>query len=84
MCVNRSVGQIAFVISLAIPLIWGGFRFAGLECRAVDPAFCAFVNCTMKPVSRGVKEINGAIRLLKVPIDNITVRTAFLYLPYTL
>lgn len=79
MCVNKSVCQIALIITLAIPLIWGGFRFTGLDCRAVDPTFCAFVNCTIKPIKRGVKEINGAVRLLKVPVDNITVKTLTIY-----
>ncbi|XP_030560387.1 uncharacterized protein LOC115762358 [Drosophila novamexicana] len=44
------------------------FKLTGLECQALDPKFCAFENCVIKPVSRGIKEINGKIILLQVPI----------------
>ncbi|XP_064540406.1 uncharacterized protein LOC135429857 [Drosophila montana] len=50
------------------------FKLTGLECQAVDPKFCAFENCIIKPVSRGIKEINGKVKLLQVPVDNITIR----------
>nr|XP_032292006.1 uncharacterized protein LOC6636425 isoform X1 [Drosophila virilis] len=49
------------------------FTLTGLECQVVDPKFCAFENCIIKPVSRGIKEINGKIILLQVPVNNISV-----------
>ncbi|EDW57313.2 uncharacterized protein [Drosophila virilis] len=50
------------------------FTLTGLECQVVDPKFCAFENCIIKPVSRGIKEINGKIILLQVPVNNISIR----------
>lgn len=73
MILNKTVVQILLIFSLAIHLIWGSIIFTGLQCQTVDPSFCAIDNCTFRPVRRGVKEINGRVRLLKVPIDNVTV-----------
>jgi len=48
-------------------------RITGLECHVVDPTFCGFENCVVKPVSRGVKELSMAVRLYQLPVTNISV-----------
>lgn len=68
-----TVGRILLISSLAFPLIWGSFIFSGLQCQTVDPSFCRVENCTIRALRRGVKEINGRVRLFKLPVDNVTV-----------
>lgn len=73
MILNKTVGQLLMIFSFAISLVSGGIIFSGLECHTVDPSFCTIINCIVKPLGRGLKEINARVRLLKVPVDNVTV-----------
>jgi len=53
---------------------WGTLlRVTGLECHVVDPTFSRFENCVLKPVRRGVKELNMVVRLLQLPVTNVSV-----------
>ncbi|ALC41250.1 CG33632, partial [Drosophila busckii] len=48
-------------------------KFTGIECRTVDKSFCNVQKCEMKAVSRGVKEISIYVKMLQVPVSNLTV-----------
>ncbi|XP_051859480.1 uncharacterized protein LOC117568019 isoform X3 [Drosophila albomicans] len=58
-------------------------RITGLSCQVVDPMFCRFENCVLKAKSRDFKELSMVVRLLQIPVDNITLRVEFFRRSYT-
>lgn len=71
-----------FILALIINLPTGGFsasksRFTNIACESYGLDFAEFKSCRLKLIGRGVVGINMHIRLLKVPIYNVTVSFSF-------
>ncbi|KAH8390985.1 hypothetical protein KR215_003323 [Drosophila sulfurigaster] len=58
-------------------------RITGLSCQVVDPTFCQFENCVLKAKSRDFKELSMVVRLLQIPVDNITINVEIFRRSYT-
>ncbi|XP_033149242.1 uncharacterized protein LOC117134726 [Drosophila busckii] len=48
-------------------------RYTGLKCQSVDTTYCIIEHCVMKPMRRGVKQVTGVVKLLKLPVSNISL-----------
>ncbi|KAH8263070.1 hypothetical protein KR044_003840, partial [Drosophila immigrans] len=78
-CKMRLNSYIEFLISILIILTvtrtWSRtVRFTGLSCQDDDPSFSRFENCILRAKSWEIKEVSIVVKLLKVPVDNVTVR----------
>lgn len=54
-------------------LLGTSIRFSNLECVVLDPAYCAYMQCDLKPMSPGIVSINVHAKLLRGPFKNAKV-----------
>lgn len=47
--------------------------FLNLECVVLDPTYCAYMQCELKPMSRGIVALNVHANLLRGPFKNAKV-----------
>ncbi|KAH8371026.1 hypothetical protein KR093_005945 [Drosophila rubida] len=65
----------AFLIAVIINTVaWGtNVRLNDIKCHSVSPSFAVFGKCEMRTITRNTKEVNIIVKLLKVPVTNVTI-----------
>ncbi|XP_019892849.2 uncharacterized protein LOC109612853 [Musca domestica] len=52
-------------------------RFTNVKCEDLSPDFCRFQKCRLAVIKRDVIALNIDVKLLKVPVNNVTVNLSF-------
>ncbi|XP_064540347.1 uncharacterized protein LOC135429806 [Drosophila montana] len=70
-----SMQIVCVAFSLLATPTWTAFiKLTGLDCLSVDPSYLVFENCIIKAQNRDIKEISVAVKLLQLPVTNVTIR----------
>ncbi|XP_058987752.1 uncharacterized protein LOC131806902 [Musca domestica] len=65
----------------------GNVRFTNLKCDSLDPKFSIVEKCNLKLIRRGVVGLNITVKLLQIPVTNVSISLSFFkksngYQPY--
>lgn len=70
---------LAFCV-FATPIWMTKIKLSGFQCQNMDPKFGIIQQCIIKAYSREIKELNLYIKLLRVPLSNVTVYGPIIWL----
>lgn len=60
----------ASYLALAIATV----KFTNIKCEELQPIFATIPKCKLKMVQRGIAALDIHVKLLKLPVHNISVR----------
>ncbi|KAH8300019.1 hypothetical protein KR044_008513 [Drosophila immigrans] len=70
---KKHVGVFLYA-TLVNMVTWGTvIKLNELKCRSVDPSFALFDKCEMRDIGRNDKEANMVVKLLQIPVTNVTI-----------
>lgn len=55
----------------------GNVRFTNLKCNSLDTTFSIVEKCNLKLIRRGVVGLNITVKLLKIPVTNVSASCQF-------
>lgn len=55
----------------------GNVRFTNLKCKSLDTTFSIVEKCNLKLIRRGVVGLNITVKLLKIPVTNVSASCQF-------
>ncbi|XP_073840100.1 uncharacterized protein isoform X1 [Musca autumnalis] len=60
-----------------LAIVVGNVRFTNLKCTSLDTSFSTMEKCNLKLIRRGVVGLNVTVKLLQIPVTNVSVNVAF-------
>ncbi|XP_075150326.1 uncharacterized protein LOC142224442 [Haematobia irritans] len=70
------VKSLTLILLILWSILWpieSDVRFTNLKCEEYHPEFATFLKCRLRVVRRGLISLNVNVKLLQVPVSNVTV-----------